>query len=287
MTDENLTNLVGDRQEGPISIHLESEKVSCLLNTFSRLAKVCHDVEIINGEICQHTNSKTAIFNIDLSNIIGNISIDMISLQGKVDLLDPFKKQKVDMDLEITETKHTFKDDYSQIVFINPVKEYLNNRFISETDRDNRYIVFDPNQPIFEVEIQRFLINRMDALGRGLDSTFLQLEFTGDKCDLIVCPVGDASASTIGKILTIDLDIETTGTTVFPLDPFILGFDEISVKCYKLSTFTEANRFSRDGMTCIDSLIMVLETETDNVEYKIYCYGNLIVPNDMVPQINQ
>lgn len=245
-----------------ILIELPNDKFSKFTSILNIVSKMCTDLTIKDGIICQSSDRRSSILYINVNDIIGESTVLISGVSSKVDLLEPFRKQSVDMSLEITHNHYSFKDDLSKLEFTKPVEEYSNNKFISHEELQSKLMV-DKNENIFEYQISKFLIERLIALQRGLAASTIRFEFSGNKVDIVVSASDNPSSTSIGKLITIDgLNKEVNGICVFPIQPFLLGGDHINV-----------NGICRgDG----ENILLKLNTDISEVPINIWCIAKLI-----------
>lgn len=258
---DNLKNT-----SGIVSIELPNEEFSKFTSILGIVSKMCTDLTIKDGIICQSSDRRSSILSIDINTIIGESTVLISGVSSKVDLLEPFRKQGVDMQLDITNSYYSFKDSLSKLEFTKPIEEYLNNKFISSNELQSKLMV-DDNGYIFEYQISKFLIERLVALQRGLSASTIRFEFAGNKVDIVVSASDNPSTTTIGKLVTIeDINKDVKGICVFPIQPFLLGGDQVNVE----------GIFRRDG----ENILLKLNTDVNEIPVNIWCIAKLIEPDD-------
>lgn len=249
-----------------VMLELPNEIFSKFSSILSVVSKMCTDLTIQDGIICQASDRRSSIISIDMSTLLGEATVLISGVSSKVDLLEPFKKQSVDVQLEIGNRFYTFQDNYSKLEFAKPVEEYLNNRFISSDDLQTKLSVAKDGR-VFEYQISKFLIERLVALQRGLAASTIRFEFMGNRVQVVISASDNPSTTTIGKLITInDIDREIRGTCVFPIQPFLMGGDRIDVECI----------FRNDG----ENVLLKLNTLVDEIPINIWCIAKLVVEED-------
>jgi len=213
-------------------ISLNASQFGTLATIISMISKVCQDVIIREGKISQLSDRRSSIFSIDLTSLVNEESLMLSGIKAKSELLEPFKKQTVDVDLILTPTTSIFQDTYSKIEFQHPLEKYLASPFISEDDLQNK-LALDNDGHIFSYTMLKMIIERLSAIQKGLEATKLLVEFKDGEA-IFKVKAADKLQSTVGKIMTItDLSENITGVCVLPINPFILGFENIEIDCYK------------------------------------------------------
>lgn len=252
-----------NKLESTVSIELPSEEFSKFVSILSIVSKMCTDLTIVDGIICQPSDKRSSILSIDIGSVLGESTTVMISgVSSKVDLLEPFRKQSVDMYLDMSDNRYSFRDSLSKIEFVKPIEKYLNNRFIGEQELKDKLNVSEDGQ-IFEYQISKFLIERLTALQRGLSAATIRFEFKGTSLDIVVSASDNPSTTAIGKLITIEnIDKEINGVCVFPIQPFLLGGDQINVD----------GIFRADG----ENILLKLNTDINDIPINIWCIAKLI-----------
>lgn len=274
LKDENDIEDIYDQEQSQIEednstvLELNHETFSKLYSIMNLVSKVCTDLTIKDGVIRQYSDRRHAIISIDTTELVGNVTLYLSGVASKVDLLDPFRKQGVSIQIEMINQNSTngfyiFKDDYSKIEFQKPFGKYLNNQCMTQDEFHTRLSI-DEEGPIFEYQISKFLLDRLTALQKGLGASIIKLEFKDNKANLIVT-AGDKTSTitTVGRLITInELEREVEGTCVFPIQPFLLGGDTVTIKS-----------FFRDGG---DNVLLQLSSKVEDVPIDIWCIAHLI-----------
>lgn len=253
-------------QEESILIEIPSEEFSKFASILGIVSKMCTDLTIKDGIICQSSDRRSSILNIDVNSILGESTILISGVSSKVDLLEPFRKQAVDMKLYISDKYYSFRDEYSKLEFIKPMEEYINNKFISSEELQSKLMI-DREGSIFEYQVSKFLLERLIALHRGLSASTIRFEFSGNKADVVVSASDNPSTTTIGKLVTIEnLSKDVNGICVFPIQPFLLGGDHVNIE----------GIFRGDG----ENILLKLNTDIDEIPINIWCIAKLVELED-------
>ncbi|MCK5018808.1 MAG: hypothetical protein KAS32_17225 [Candidatus Peribacteraceae bacterium] len=273
MSEENLDELVAtDAGSGEVAntrqvINLETDNFSKLLGGLDILSKVCADAHIEKGQICQMTDRRSAIYKLDLSSVLGEASLLLSNIEGKVALLEPFRKQNVEMELVIDDGQtdpnmkfYFFQDELTKIRFTKALERFMSNEYIPEEEFQNRLNIAD-EEPIFSYEMSKFLIERLVALAKGMGASVIMVEFGEESADFTVAS-GDQNVTTLGKLVTVDLNRGVSGTCAFPILPFIIGVDSLTLECY-----------SRGNG---DSLLLKISASNDGIPIEIWAISNLV-----------
>lgn len=212
------------------TINLGKEKFAKFLSVFNVIRQSCMDLVIKEGKICQLSDRRSAIYQMDITPLIGEATLLLGSIAIKADLLDPFKKQESSMELIVDERSYNFKDDKSEIIFQIPSERFLTNTFIPQEQLDQKLHV-DDSGCIFRTTLDKYLIDRLAALSKGLSATTIKMKFEEGKAIFIMIS-GDKNEVTEAKLIKVDLEQEITGVCVFPVQPLLLG-ENIELECYR------------------------------------------------------
>jgi len=124
-------------------IDLRKNKFSIFMDLLRILKDTCTDLALEKGKIQQLSDKRQCIFSIDTKSIMGNTNLLMSSVATKHDLLEIFRKQHVDMYLEINDSNYIFRDSISKLEFIKPMEEYMENKFMPDSHLNKKVIKKD------------------------------------------------------------------------------------------------------------------------------------------------
>lgn len=254
------------------SIYLEASSFDKLMEIIAALSKQCTDVTIKESCIRQVTDNKKCVYEVDLSDIIGdNIEILFPNSASKVDLFEPYKKQKVDVTIQITEnngnTYYHFSDTSSKITLPRAIEQYMGNQYHAPDELRNK-LKKDEDNIYFTMSLGKNFIDRIVTFSRVANCQDICIKFNGDTADIKTATQSrsDGSASTSGssgiiaKITTINLDQTLEGMVYVSIDPFLFGFDEIEGRCYGATDSDDETNF----------LIIELESKIKGIAVKSY-----------------
>jgi hypothetical protein len=196
------------------TITLDKERFSTFL-TILKIVKgngSCTDLTIKEGKICQLNDKKSMVFIADLTPILGNASMLISGLESKLELLEPFKKQCVNVFLDICPDGYVFRDSLTKIKLSMPVQEYIqqNNEWMSDTSMDTR-IALDSSRRVFSYKFDKIILSRLLTYAKVLASPVLRILFNGDKACFQIQAL-DSTKST--EILLTELDDELDDTSI-------------------------------------------------------------------------
>lgn len=243
-----------------------NEKFSKFLLIMSKLADICTDLPIMGGKICQMSNRRNAFYCIDVMGVVGATDIILSNIKPKVALLDSFRSQQTRVILEISQNDYVFKDTYSKFKFSKPLEQYLSNQYISENDLQDK-LQIEGQGPIFEHSMGKFLIDRINSISKALSASLLRIEFEGNTANFNIV-TGDNTSATVATIVSIPIDREVRGISVFPVDAFRLG----------TAGDTQLSCFFR-GTDMSQTLLKIVST-TEDIPIEIWCLSKLVTGDE-------
>jgi hypothetical protein len=219
------------------------------------LKDICNDVDIRSGIVRQRSNDKLSCFEVDLSTVIGDMSIPFTNLKNKLDLIKIFQNQD-EIIIEENETDFSIEDRYTKISFEKPDLAWLDNPFMSESDRDSIF-VRDEGNIILSCDLSESMSERIFTITQAFQVTVVQIEFEGEVASIIAETQSRDQTAKIMKDIVSERDL--TAISHMPHTPFIVDHDgDIEFKMY-LS--------NEEKMECSN----VFNTTVDNIPVTVYC----------------
>lgn len=205
-------------------IKLDNEKFTLFMQVISLISKSCNDLTIKNGSIRQSTNTRSAIFNIDLSAEdslgLSDVSFSISGIQQKEKLLSILCKQASDLDISIDESDITFADEFTTIKTIQPLEKFLTNPYISEEELDAK-LNLDPLGQFLNCELDDHIIERLNVMSDALSASILRIDLLGDKA-IFTMRSSDNIATTNVELITIEAEdlLPENKYCSYPIEPF-------------------------------------------------------------------
>jgi hypothetical protein len=229
---------------------LKREDFSKFLNTLKLFQEHCTDCEISNGIIRQRSNDRHSIFEMDLTSVIGDTSFLFVLIKNKIGLLKAFELDTTtipegsdqNISLDIDERNYKFTDLYSTMKFRIPLKKYLDNVFIDDSEFEG---IFKLNEEdlILSTNINSYLTKRIKAISEGFENDVITLkmnEFTGD----LEAETGNKeNNSELVRGIELNAKMPKCQTRMIVL-PFTLELNsDIKIDIYKVSSKVVIGRF--------------------------------------------
>ena len=227
----NVPNFIGELQLG-------KEKYSTLIDVLNFVQNLCDDFVVSNGFTRAVANDRSTILNVDFTGIFSpDTELILSQVSKKYALLDLFKKQQVEMYLDIQTNKYQFRDSMSKFVFEKPAIDYLNTPALSESDLATR-IGADTNRRILSCTLNKMILDRITSGSKSLQCELLLVDFSDGKCTFKMSPA-DQNASMYIDLLSFQDELDETdlsGVAPFAIKSvqamLYTGVDEIKVDLY-------------------------------------------------------
>ena len=228
------------------TIKFSSDEYRSLMAVFNILKENCDDITIYNGKIHQLSNSKTMIYDIDLTKYFKNSTIYINSIKKHFSLLNMFAISNNEVMLRIDDKKYVWLDKKSKIECIIPEPSTLNPAYMDETSKRSQDTK-SMGSKIFETVLDRTIIDRISqaSSNKALESKIVTLNVEEDNAKFIIIPQ-DLLACTKLEVHSVDeLNDESFNcSTQYDINTFILKTEELKISLYK-------NKVIETGFTAI------------------------------------
>ena len=228
----------------PTDITLRREDFAKLLGSLKLIADAeCSDCEIVDGKVRQSTNNRRSIIELNLESLIGKENLPLLHVAKKVDLLRTFDLDdsiEIDNDnviLSIEDQKYRFMDVLSSMTFRNPVKDFLDNKYIPEEKFGDMLSVAEADI-IMSIEIGSYMSKRIKNISRGFSNDMVECIVKNNKADVYISTVDGSSNSIVVKDIGLRTEMNDFTFKLIVL-PFTLDIDsDVSIDIYKKGTDT-------------------------------------------------
>jgi hypothetical protein len=202
------------------------------LRCLNILKETCNDVDIRGGVIRQRTNDTAGVFEINLSGILGDIDLPLLPIKQKIKLIEYFSDDvKIETTVDPEPTgKMIFSDSYSNIVFFKPDQSWIDNKFMSEADINNMFVL-NPEDLVLECEIPKMILDRIRVTLQNFNADRITVLFNGEHANIFAKAKHD-SAKFLDNLVT-NRQVECR-TTIVPI-PFLVDNDsDLKLKMYNI-----------------------------------------------------
>jgi len=218
-----------------LEIVLNSEQFKKFVNCLSILKDNCNDVDIKEGVIRQHINSRYCIFELDLTSLINNLSIPIVGIKKKLDILKTFKNSE-EITIDVDDTTYSFSDNYSRIKFNKLPQNMLDNEYINDDELGHMFIL-NPDDLILNCEINKTISARIKSISQNFDVNTFKILFNENKASIISTSQDKNQEATLLSDIEIPREMNCI-TNVFTT-PFIIDHDDnMSFELYEVQENT-------------------------------------------------
>lgn len=168
------------------TVVLEVEQYNDLMRCLTNLKDTCNDVDIRGGLIRQRSNDKTSVFEMDLTSVLSESSFTISDLKKKLDLLKTFTGQKVTIEINDNEGDNgffTFSDQYSTLKFLSPAPQFVDNKFMAESEVSSIFSLND-NDMILDHSLPKLITDRIRITVLTFNTNAIQVNFTGETANI-------------------------------------------------------------------------------------------------------
>jgi hypothetical protein len=210
--------------------NLDTERYGTFIRTLSVLKESCNDIVFSNGIIRQRSTDVSSIFEIDVTSLIGDLSFVISNIKEKIDLLKSFLEQEVR--IEVDDQGVTLADDDSVYKIVHPDRNYLDNKFMEETEFNNLVSINEENL-LSTHSINPKISERMKIFSAGFHVNSFQMVFEGEFSSIRSRTMSkDQGIKIIGNLM---LNEQITGSANLITTPYICDHDgDIVCKIYKI-----------------------------------------------------
>jgi len=209
-------------------IEFDSEDFNTFLRCLMNLKEICNDVDIRNGMIRQRTNDLTSVFEMDLTSLITDAAIPITNLKKKLDLLKTFAGQDVVIEINEGETESDsnfiISDDVSSIKFLFPALEFMDNKYMTEEERDNIFLL-DENELMLHDELNTVISERIRIITDNFNTQSLQVKFSGDTAMIVASTQSKDQMARFKSDIPTTIEFEGDYTSNLSAVPFCIEHD--------------------------------------------------------------
>ena len=204
-----------------MEIVLNNEQFNNFIKCLSILKDSCNDVDIKNGIIRQHINSRYCVFELDLNSLIDNIDIPIVELKKKLDILKTFKNND-NITISVDDTTYSISDSFSKIRF-NKLS-MLDNKFITVEELGHMFVL-NNDDLILKCEINKTISNRIKSVSQNFDINTFKICFSGNRASIILTSQDKSQEAILLSNIETSIDINNVTTNIFNI-PFIIDHDD-------------------------------------------------------------
>jgi len=194
------------------TISLGKDNFAALMSVFQMLKHSAPNLFIKNGKVTQLNDKRSLIFDVDLTPILADANILISSLPSKYDALIIYKKQNVEVFLDIDPRGYVFRDSRSKLHFARLVESVLGNSpYVTEQQVIERADI-NPDRRIFSYVWKKADLDRIIHWIKLLGTNVINFEFNGDSIDCVLQSLDNAS-TTKATVLTLEDEVDDNSLT--------------------------------------------------------------------------
>jgi len=248
---------MSEQRQLEVQVNLDVTKYDEFLRVLFILKDICNDVDIRNGFIRQRTNDNATVFEVDLTDIISEMSLPISELKNKLDIFKCFSGQEVS--ITTTEDSFIISDQYSILKIKNPILDFMDNKFISPEEL-TRVISTNQEDLILSTQISKKISDRMRIISSSFHINSVQTIFNGESASISCSTQSkDNFAEFVKDIVS---NKELNHSTNLVITPFIIDHDgDIAFEMYDSGNNTVINTFA----TTVGSINVNLYTRASMV----------------------
>jgi len=165
-----------------------------------------------------------------LSPLIHETSLPVSDLKHKLDIFKIFVGQEVQIDSD--DVYFSFSDQYSSIKFKKPLLDFLDNKFIPDTELEAIITVPD-NSLILDYSLLQIITDRIRTVTQGFNTPTIQISFDGEMAKMSsITQSQEESAIFVSGLIT-NIPIERSGSSM-SINPFTIDHDDdIKLEMYR------------------------------------------------------
>ena len=226
------------------NLNLNAEEYGNFLRCITNFKEICNDIDIREGIIRQRSNDKTTVFEMDLNPIITDVNMPISDIKKKLELLKTFTGQ--DVEIEIGEDYFKFSDAFSSLRFKNPTLEFMDNKFISQSELESVFVM-DENELLLDTELSTMITDRIRITTQTFNTAGVQVEFDGDTASIRAATQAKDQFAKFAEHISTNVVFDKCSANLGVI-PFAIEHDDnVAFKMYKaenqdisLNTFATA-----------------------------------------------
>jgi len=237
-----------------MSIVLTSDQYESFYAIVSLLKEQCNDIDIVNGKIRQKTNAHDAIFDIDLTSILQDITLPFTIIKQKIDLLRMFLGSDT-VEIDSREDDFVISDNFSKISFVKPNLQFIDNPYMDD-EEISQLFSWEDQTVLLSTTLSLKICERMKIIASNYNITAYTMLFNGDDATLIASTDANDQSAEIVNSIPLDMEISNNECNL-QITPFIVDRDsDTNLTCY----------VDNNGSIIINKI----QSEIKNIDYTIY-----------------
>lgn len=216
-----------------ITINLNKDKYKTFVNILHMLKDICSDICIVDGKIFQFDDKKATLYDIDLTELVGQNTIYLNNIGKRYDLFDVFKRQDRPVDIIIEDKRYLFKEKESVIELQKPDPGNLFNKPV-KNNSDNAIATMNINkkEKMFEYKFEQSMIERLKSMYKTLETDNINLSVNNGSGAFSLILGGDNKSVVVKLVELESIEHDENGVIAYPIYPFLISALYINSEAY-------------------------------------------------------
>ena len=201
-------------------VTLNEKHWKSLCKTLQGISKQCNDAVINDGVIRQRSNDASAIFEVDMTSMLGSSTFTLSNIKEELKRLKDLTGQ---VTIEADQNKVVFSDGVSSYNMPAPDKNYLDNKYMSKEDLDSLLrSVSQRTSPLIKHTIEKKNLKRIRNAASTFHANSYKVVFEDNSASITVEGYGGSKDLKPSMDITknIPLSEPTTGYMRLPISPY-------------------------------------------------------------------
>jgi hypothetical protein len=219
------------------TIELDAEEYNDLLRCLINLREICNDVDIQGGMIRQRSNDLTAIFELNMRELVNEANFPISNLKKKLDLLKTFAGQEVKIEIHEGENESEsffiISDAQSSIRFLFPSLDFLDNKYMAEEELNNIFSL-EEDDLLLHSDLSSVVTDRIKVITANFNTQAIRVQLEGDQASVTASTASKDQVAKFKEGITTNINFNGKYYSNLSTIPFSIEHDEdLIFKMYK------------------------------------------------------
>jgi len=188
-----------------MSIVLDTNQYESLFAAISMIKDQCTDINITNGIIRQRSDTEIVVYDIDVSDLLGDMNLPLVGIKMKADLLKMFVGND-EIEIDSNDDVYSIKDEFSKISFIVPNLQFIENKFV-ESNELAQMFGFGDRELVFTHNFSQKVCERMRVIANNYEIDAFTIEFNGDTATIKANTEAKDQVAVLASEIPLDIPI--------------------------------------------------------------------------------
>lgn len=216
---------------------LTSEEFNNFTRCLMNLKETCNDVDIKKGIIRQRCNDRTSVFEIDLTSIIGDMTLPLTVLKNKLDLFRLYFGQTVSIEViegeNESDSYYVISNGISRIINKFPKLQLMDNKYMEEEELSNIFSL-DDDDLILDDKLNNPITEKIKYVTLIFNTPAIQLKFNNDKASITASTQSKEQDAVFKEDIVCNINFDGNFFSNLSTIPFSIDHDdEMTFKMFK------------------------------------------------------